>query len=1849
MKFTNFIPIDSTQQRQNGRKQGVSTYAKHTWLQKISLIFSLLICLSIGVSAQETWTGTTDGDWMKNANWLDNSAPLSGVIAGTGILTINAPANEPTTNLPTKIVAKQLLVMSPFTIPVGITVEVDGTSLALDGVITTSRGPGVIGNLTVLGTLDVKNANMNGLEIGQDGSILTNLGTISVSKSGGNGMLLTGTGSSVTDGKMTIDMSGDNGLQIDAGRPFDHQHGSTIEITASANDGIQNAGTIENSGNITITGTTAANGIENTGTFTNDSLAVLMITGIAQDGINTSGTFINDGATINIGDGTSAHIGDEGIEVTGGTFSNFSNVAQGGGAIKVNGVTGDGFFITGTLNNGATAVGDSLGTITVDNTNGNGIQVAGTLNSIQKSSIDIGSNGGNVKLVGLIGGGTVNNSDGSTLKLDGDISAAATTGTVTNDGILEIVKTASFAVTGLQNNAVVKSSAATSSVTGVINNVGIIIDPNNSFGSDLTARTDVFASNNGVIVAPFAAECYADTVDNFLITDLTDAALAVFNYLPSSPFTMVGNANAAVLDATNNVLRLNMVQSLMDFKYTATVAGTSCTADGSVSISFANVVSPAVACNNNIQVSLDANCSAVLTPDVILEGDFMCYDGFTVELLEGANIGQATLDASYLGQTVQVKVTSPLGNSCWGTVTVESKLPPVLTCKDTTIICNQSTDPVVIGGQPTATNACNNEVTFTYADNVSNFTCKVGTGTDPDTISQITRTWRGTDANGNSSTCVQTIHILKPQLTTANIIWPVNDTLYCGNNPGVTPAATGYPLIKFNGDTVSVDQFCSFGLNFQDQEFSTSCASERKILRTWTIFDWCRPNTAPFTNALTPGPQLIKIVDTVGAVITDLPIITEIQVTFPDQNSCTADVTVPAVTVSDVCSGESITVSVSAGLSTINTNGGTLKDVPFGTQIVTYTATDACGNSSTATVSIVISDNIAPTVICKENIVVALTQSGTAQVIAEAFDNGSYDNCQLDSIRVRRMDSCGTAMVLPFGKVVEFQCCDVNQEVMVELGVWDSVGNFNSCMVMVQVQDKVTPTITCPPDVTVTCDTNLTDLTIFGPAAVSGGACNATALNLVETRNLDNCGVGTIARTWTVPGTTVSCTQTITVTLVPNLTFNITRMPQPRIDIQCSAGIDIENLGQDSLQVESSGCQLLAVSYNQKVFNTTGECKEVLRTWEIIDWCQNPTATPGLPGYLVVTQIAKLVDTILPTFINTMDTMIVNADHSECSASITLPIFTAVDSCGVTPTVRINGTIAVDNLVDATAGTTLLAVPVGTYEVIYTAVDGCNNSTSTPLTIIVQDNEGPTLFCDDLVTTLTLKADEPAGSDNRGWVTVWASDFNCKISDCNLGDGVQALRFPSQGIGLTQPPADTSSQWTFNCATKGEQVGDLWVSDASGNWDYVRVTVTIQDNMNICPDISLTGSMISGTIENELGEKVEEVTVSIGGYDMTPTITGIDGNYEFDQLPNNSNYTVAPVKNMEPLNGVSTFDLVLISKHILGLNKLDSPYKQIAADINRSGTITAYDLVQLRQLILNVTTEFVNNDSWRFVDANYEFNSENPAAESFVEVASIGNLSDNTEAHFIAVKIGDVNITSTANRGLVNGESRTTNGTLAFTAKEVSFEAGNVFNADISLANIEKVEGYQFTLDVDLAKVEIVTIEEGVARTGNFGQKMIKRGQLTTSWNQGVELVQDEERMFSVVLRAKTAGNLSEVLSISSELTTAEAYNTVGEVLDVALTFDGGTATGSEFSLYNNKPNPFKNETTISFDLPDAGTARLTIFDISGRIVEAKEAVYPKGYNEVQIAKAALQGSGVYFYQLETATHTAKKKMILID
>ena len=100
------------------------------------------------------------------------------------------------------------------------------------------------------------------------------------------------------------------------------------------------------------------------------------------------------------------------------------------------------------------------------------------------------------------------------------------------------------------------------------------------------------------------------------------------------------------------------------------------------------------------------------------------------------------------------------------------------------------------------------------------------------------------------------------------------------------------------------------------------------------------------------------------------------------------------------------------------------------------------------------------------------------------------------------------------------------------------------------------------------------------------------------------------------------------------------------------------------------------------------------------------------------------------------------------------------------------------------------------------------------------------------------------------------------------------------------------------------------------------------------------------------------------------------------------------------------------------------------------------------------------------------------------------------------------------------------------------------------------------------------------------------------------------------------------MLSLTSKVTEAEAYNTSEEIKDLKLTFRGSEA-GADFALFQNEPNPFKATTLIGYELPAAGNVTLTIFDVTGKVMFVKEQESVKGYNTIQVMRKDVPGIGV--------------------
>ena len=319
----------------------------------------------------------------------------------------------------------------------------------------------------------------------------------------------------------------------------------------------------------------------------------------------------------------------------------------------------------------------------------------------------------------------------------------------------------------------------------------------------------------------------------------------------------------------------------------------------------------------------------------------------------------------------------------------------------------------------------------------------------------------------------------------------------------------------------------------------------------------------------------------------------------------------------------------------------------------------------------------------------------------------------------------------------------------------------------------------------------------------------------------------------------------------------------------------------------------------------------------------------------------------------------------------------------------------------------------------------------------------------------------------------------------------------------------------------------------------------------------------------------------------------------------------------------------------------------IAADINNSETITTLDLINARKLILAIDTEFPNNTSWRFVDAAYIFpNESNPWAEDFPEVVNINNLEDGAieNGDFIAVKIGDVNGSALVS-SFADAEQRNITETFAFQVADEAVKAGNEYTVSFTGADMERVQGYQLTLNFDQSALQLVDVVYGVATDENFGMRFVEEGMITTSWNGEAS---SEDVLFSLVFAANADAQLSELLSVSSRYTVAEAYNESNEVMDVAINF-GSTQVTAGFELYQNTPNPFRGETLIGFNLPEDANVTIRIHDVNGKALRLIRGDYAKGYNTVTVSSAELPAVGVLYYTLETDNFTATKKMIIVE
>ncbi|MEL7021615.1 MAG: T9SS type A sorting domain-containing protein, partial [Bacteroidota bacterium] len=262
--------------------------------------------------------------------------------------------------------------------------------------------------------------------------------------------------------------------------------------------------------------------------------------------------------------------------------------------------------------------------------------------------------------------------------------------------------------------------------------------------------------------------------------------------------------------------------------------------------------------------------------------------------------------------------------------------------------------------------------------------------------------------------------------------------------------------------------------------------------------------------------------------------------------------------------------------------------------------------------------------------------------------------------------------------------------------------------------------------------------------------------------------------------------------------------------------------------------------------------------------------------------------------------------------------------------------------------------------------------------------------------------------------------------------------------------------------------------------------------------------------------------------------------------------------------------------------------------------------------------------------------------------------SDMHDVNFMAVKIGDVNDSAIpSDLSATDERNEVTVGTLPLYTTDRWITAGEEVIVNVSTKAWSKLVGYQFTIDFDetgLAFVEPMTADVAEINSANFGLGRATAGVIVTNFAKAnaVTLEKDTD-LFRLKFHALRTARLSELLRINSSVLAAEAYNDNLEQLDVQWTFDKNNTTEASFALYQNQPNPFSTQTSIEFQLPEAATATLSIYDISGQLVQVYSRDFVAGQHHFLIEQADLKRSGTFYYQLKTPTHTATRTMILLE
>ncbi len=537
------------------------------------------------------------------------------------------------------------------------------------------------------------------------------------------------------------------------------------------------------------------------------------------------------------------------------------------------------------------------------------------------------------------------------------------------------------------------------------------------------------------------------------------------------------------------------------------------------------------------------------------------------------------------------------------------------------------------------------------------------------------------------------------------------------------------------------------------------------------------------------------------------------------QFNCEAPISLALATADDNCSAPTITNDSPYAVS----NGADASGMyPVGVTVVTFTATDDAGNTTTCTTTVTVTDDEAPIISCGSTLNFNLPIEGTLEVPAQLFAAAVFDNC-------------GTPTILIEGNsTITFDCSMVGLNEGLTVTAVDASGNTAECWIDVLIKDEIAiectgGSISAGVADCVTGEFEITPDNYTAPT-FTDNAVFATCPWTVETTVNGVAGpidgfypAGTYEVCWTATaadGTTATCCDSFTVE--PAGTFTCPS------DVTVDADANCE--GFATLVLADNCVEPLSVTndYNAGGADASGTYPlgSTTVTFSIVDaWGNTSTCSATV----------TVEDNEAPT-IECPAGATASADAGLCETAIELDLATAADNCSVTITNDYNAGGA-----DASG-----VYPVGTTTVTFTATDGAGNTTTCSIDVTVTDDEAPVCNAPE---SLTLNASDDG-------------------FDCGAYTGLGFAATPTDNCGIASvahdsPFADAPGADASGIYPVGTTTVTFVVTDVNGNTSSCTATVTVIDDLGpaitcpadvtVCNDLGACGatlSMIASSDEN---------------------------------------------------------------------------------------------------------------------------------------------------------------------------------------------------------------------------------------------------------------------------------------------------------------------------------------------------------------------------------------------------------------